>query len=148
MDLTPPTAIKLIGGEQIEVKVEDLVVGDKIVVKLGGKIPADGKVEWGKSFVDQSSITGESNPVYKTVGHKVYAGTINLDGSLIIVITQMPQESTIAKIVKLIEEVEQYKSRSEQLINKFARYYAPIMVLVAILTTVILVLILQQSFSI
>ena len=133
MDLTPPTAIKLIKGRKHEiVPVDDLVVGDRISIKPGGRIPIDGKLDWGKSYVDQSPITGESIPIYKEVGDKVFSGSINIDGYIIIRVTQMPGESTVARIRQLIEKAEQQKSKQEQFIQKFAKYYTPIMVLIAL----------------
>ncbi|MHA1401792.1 MAG: heavy metal translocating P-type ATPase [Candidatus Heimdallarchaeaceae archaeon] len=142
MDLTPPTAIKLIEGEKHKVvPVEELVVGDKISVKPGGKIPVDGKIEWGNSSIDQSAITGESKPIDKTVGDHVYAGSINLDGYLVIRVTSMPSESTIARIIKMIEEAENKKAKTELFIQKFAKYYTPIMVGFAFLITVVPILV-------
>ena len=134
MDLTPPTAIRLIKGKKHEiVPLEDLVVGDRVSVKPGGKIPVDGKVDWGSSNVDQSPITGESTPIVKTVGDQVYSGSINLDGYIIIRVTRMPQESTVARIRQLIEDAEQQKSKRELFIQKFAKYYTPVMVSIALL---------------
>ena len=133
MDLTPPTAIKLIKGRKHEVvPVGDLVVGDRVSIKPGGRIPIDGKLDWGKSYVDQSPITGESTPIYKDVGDKVFSGSINIDGYIIIRVTQMPEESTVARIRQLIEKAEQQKSKQEQFIQKFAKFYTPIMVIIAL----------------
>ncbi|MHA1222852.1 MAG: heavy metal translocating P-type ATPase [Candidatus Heimdallarchaeaceae archaeon] len=148
MDLTPPTAIKLIKGRKHEiVPVEELVVGDRISVKPGGKIPIDGKIEWGKTFVDQSPITGESKPIAKEVGDEVFSGSINKDGYIIIRATRMPQESTVNRIRKLIEEAEQQKSKRELFIQKFAKIYTPVMVSIAVLVFVIPGLILNPSLS-
>jgi Cd2+/Zn2+-exporting ATPase len=134
MDLTPPTAIRLIKGKKHEtVPLEDLVVGDRVSVKPGGKIPIDGKIDWGNTNVDQSPITGESTPIVKTVGDQVFSGSINLDGYIIIRVTRMPQESTVAQIRLLIEDAEQQKSKRELFIQRFAKYYTPIMVGVALL---------------
>ncbi|MBY9001590.1 MAG: cation-translocating P-type ATPase [Candidatus Heimdallarchaeota archaeon] len=134
MDLTPPTATRLLKGKKHEiVPLEDLVVGDRVSVKPGGKIPIDGKIDWGNSNVDQSPITGESTPIIKAVGDEVFSGSINLDGYIIIRVTRMPEESTIARIRQLIEEAEQQKSNRELFIQKFAKYYTPIMVSIALL---------------
>ncbi len=133
MDLTPPTAIRLIKGKKHEeVPLEDLVVGDRVSVKPGSRIPIDGKIDWGKTNVDQSPITGESIPINKNVGDPVYSGSINLDGYIILRVTRMPQESTVARIRQLIEEAEQQKSKREQFIQKFAKFYTPIMVSIAL----------------
>ncbi len=133
MDLAPPTATRLTKGKkQEEVPLEDLIVGDRVSVKPGGKIPIDGKIEWGKTNVDQSPITGESIPLNRSVGDPVFSGSINLDGYIIIRVTRMPQESTVARIRQLIEEAEQQKSNREQFIQKFAKFYTPIMVGIAL----------------
>ena len=138
MDLTPPTANRLIKGRKHEVvPIEQLVVGDRVSIKPGGRIPIDGKLDWGKTHVDQSPITGESIPVIKEVGDKVFSGSVNIDGYIIIRVTSMPNESTVARITRLIEEAEQQKSKREQFIKKFARIYTPIMVSVAILVFLI-----------
>ncbi len=149
MDLTPPTAIRLVKGRKHEiVPVEELVVGDRVSIKPGGRIPIDGKIDWGKTFVDQSPITGESKPIFKKVGDNVFSGSVSIDGYMIIRVTRMPSESTVARITKLIEEAEQQKSKREQFIQKFAKYYTPTMVLIAILITFIPVVILSQPFSV
>jgi Cd2+/Zn2+-exporting ATPase len=149
MDLTPPTAIRLIKGRKHEiVPVEDLVVGDRVSIKPGGRVPIDGKIDWGKTYIDQSPITGESKPVFKKVGDSVYSGSVVIDGYLIIRVTSMPNESTVARITKLIEEAEQQKSKREQFIQRFAKYYTPTMVLISILITFIPVVILSQPFSV
>ena len=138
MDLAPPTAIRLLKGKKHEeVPLEDIIVGDRLSVKPGGRIPIDGKIEWGKTRVDQSPITGESLPIKKDVGDSLFAGSINLDGYVILRVTRMPQESTVARIRQLIEEAEQQKSKREQFIQKFAKYYTPLMVGIALLVFLI-----------
>ncbi|MHA1200155.1 MAG: heavy metal translocating P-type ATPase [Candidatus Heimdallarchaeaceae archaeon] len=138
MDLTPPTATRLLKGRKHEeVPLEDLVVGDRVSIKPGGRVPIDGKVDWGTTTVDQSPITGESLPVHKKVGDQMFSGSINLDGYVIIRVTSMPEESTVARIRKLIEEAEQQKSNREQFIQKFAKYYTPIMVGIALMVFLI-----------
>ena len=138
MDLTPPTATRLLKGRKHEqVPLEELVVGDRVSVKPGGRVPIDGKIDWGNTAVDQSPITGESLPVQKKVGDMVFSGSINLDGYIIIRVTSMPEESTVARIRKLIEDAEQKKSKREQFIQKFAKYYTPTMVGIALLVFLI-----------
>jgi len=138
MDLTPPTANKLIKGRKHEVvPIEELVVGDRVSIKPGGRIPIDGKLDWGKTYVDQSPITGESIPVMKEVGDIVFSGSVNIDGYIIIRVTSMPNESTVARITRLIEEAEQQKSKREQFIKRFAKIYTPIMVSIAVLVFLI-----------
>ncbi|MHA2357325.1 MAG: heavy metal translocating P-type ATPase [Candidatus Heimdallarchaeaceae archaeon] len=149
MDLTPPTAIRLVKGRKHEiVPLEELVVGDRVSIKPGGRVPIDGKIEWGKSYVDQSPITGESKPIYRQVGDPVFSGSVNIDGYLIIRVTRMPSESTVARIRNLIEKAEQQKSKRELFIQKFAKYYTPTMVIIAFLITFIPVVLLRQPFDI
>ena len=148
MDLAPDTANKLDSNDvQTIVPVEELIVGDRIIVKPGGKIPIDGKIEWGNSYVDQSVITGESKPIDKIVGNIVYAGSINGQGSLIIRVTSMPSESTLSRIIQMVENAETKKAKTEQFIQKFAKYYTPIMVFIAFLVTFVPVVIFGLSFN-
>ncbi len=148
MDLTPPTANKLIKGRKHEVvPIEELIVGDRVSIKPGGRIPIDGKLDWGKTYVDQSPITGESIPVMKEVGDKVFSGSVNIDGYIIIRVTSMPDESTVARITKLIEEAENLKSKREQFIQRFAKIYTPVMISIAFLIVFIPGIILNIPFE-
>ncbi len=138
MKLQPAKALKITEeGDVEEVLIEQLVVGDLIRIKPGERIPIDGKVEWGRTTVDQSLITGESLPENKIKGSKVYGGSINLDGTIDVRTTVMPSETTIAKITRIIEEAEKKKSKTEKFVQKFAKYYTPVMVSIAILVTVV-----------
>ena len=137
MELAPEVATVKRDGSRIIVLVEKVNVGDVIIVKPGEKIPLDGVVLKGSSTVNQAPITGESVPVFKTVGDEVYAGTLNNEGFLEVKVTKRSSETVLAKIVKLVAEAQVRKSRTEKFIDRFSRYYTPAVILMAILTAII-----------
>ncbi|WP_028610883.1 heavy metal translocating P-type ATPase [Paenibacillus harenae] len=137
IDLAPPEAWVKRGQELIRRPVEEVSVGDVIVVKPGDKIPLDGEVISGESSVNQAPITGESIPVDKEPGDGVYAGTINEQGSLEIKVTKLVQDTTISKIIHLVEEAQEQKAPTEAFVDKFARIYTPIVFLFALVVMVI-----------
>ena len=107
MELTPPEAWVKIGNELIKKPVEDVSINDVIVVKPGDRIPLDGDVIEGESSVNQAAITGESIPVDKVKGSFVYAGSINEHGSLSVKVTKLIEDTTISKIIHLVEEAQE-----------------------------------------
>ncbi len=137
IDLAPPEAFVKNGQELIRKAVEDISVGDVIVVKPGDKIPLDGLVIGGESSVNQAPITGESIPVDKQVGDGVYAGTINEHGSLEIKVTKLVEDTTISKIIHLVEEAQEQKAPTEAFVDKFARIYTPIVFILALVVMVL-----------
>lgn len=126
MDLTPPTAhiLNTDGSEETR-PIADVVVHTRIVVKPGERIPLDGTVVSGRSQVNQAPITGESLPVEKQPGDGVFAGTINGGGALEIDTTKAADDTTVAHIVRMIEQAQAHRSPSEQWVEKFARFYTP-----------------------
>ncbi|MGE0527598.1 MAG: heavy metal translocating P-type ATPase [Bdellovibrionales bacterium] len=135
LDLTPKMAQRIGANDRIEeIRIEDVRVGDILLVKSGERIPADGVVESGASHVNQAPLTGESVPVEKKPGDSVLAGTINESGILRIKASKGAAESKAAQIVKLIEDAQSKKAPSERFVDSFARIYTPIMFLVALLT--------------
>lgn len=133
VELAPEKADRVINGGQIEqVEVHALKVGDRIRVRPGDKIPADGKVATGASTVNESTITGESLPIGKKPGDAVFAGTLNLEGSLDIEVTVEASQSTIARIVQLVRQAEMNRAPVEEFVKKFARIYTPIVTVVAV----------------
>lgn len=131
MDLRPEVAyIKRNGGE-VEVPVENVLPGEVFVVKPGDRIPLDGVVVDGETTVDQSMMTGESVPVHKRYLSEVFAGTINLDGVLSVKTLRASTESMISNILKMVQEAEERKSPTETIVNRFARYYTPVIILIA-----------------
>ncbi|CAK6471634.1 Potassium-transporting ATPase ATP-binding subunit [Peribacillus frigoritolerans] len=132
MDLAPPEAWVSAGPEIIKKPVEEITVGDIIIVKPGDKIPLDGEIIQGESSVNQAPITGESIPVDKEIGDTVYAGTINENGSLEIKVTKLVEDTTISKIIHLVEEAQEQKAPTEAFVDKFASIYTPIVFILAL----------------
>lgn len=137
MDLTPSKASVLVNGEIIEKRVEDVHIGDTLVVKPGDKVPLDGKVLQGTSTINQAPITGESLPVNKDAGDTVFAGTINESGSLDIEVTKLIEDTTLSKIIHLVEEAQEQKAPTEAFIDRFAAIYTPIVFILALLIIVV-----------
>ncbi|MHA1839582.1 MAG: heavy metal translocating P-type ATPase, partial [Candidatus Ranarchaeia archaeon] len=120
-----------------QVHVHDVNVQDVFVVRPGEKIPLDGRVIRGTSSVNQAPITGESIPVLKRVDDKVYAGTINNEGFLEVEVTKRSDQTTLAKIVKLVEDAQKIKSPTEKFIDKFAKYYTPTVIFLAVIVATV-----------
>lgn len=137
LKVAPKEATKLENGKETIVPIATLQVGDTVVVKPGEKIPSDGSVLSGKSSVNESAITGESLPVEKAVGEPVFGGSINNEGVLQIRIDKAYQDSSLAKILHLVEEAQETKTPTELFINKFAKYYTPLIMIVAALVIVV-----------
>ncbi|MBS3792090.1 MAG: cation-translocating P-type ATPase [Candidatus Bipolaricaulota bacterium] len=125
MDLSPQKATVRRGGGEVTLPVEEVKKGETVVVRPGEKIGLDGKVVEGNSSVDQSPITGESLPVEKEEGDEVYAGTINKEGSMAIETTSDAEGSTLAKIIKMVQDAEREKAPIERFVDRFASYYTP-----------------------
>jgi Zn2+/Cd2+-exporting ATPase len=132
MDLSPDTAtVRREDGTEETIPADELAIGDRVVVRPGEKIPADGAVLEGSSAIDQSPITGESVPADKEAGDEVYAGTILESGYLEVEVESEASESTIARIVRMVEDAEREKTEREQFIDRFASVYTPIVVVLA-----------------
>ncbi len=137
MEICPQYANVERGGELLTVDPESLVVGDVIVVKSGEKIPVDGIVVEGESNLDTANLTGESVPRFVTVGDSVISGCINNEGVLKIKVEKEFGNSTVSKILEMVENASTKKSVSENFITKFAKYYTPVVVIVAIILAVV-----------
>ncbi|MFC6865231.1 cation-translocating P-type ATPase [Halomicroarcula sp. GCM10025817] len=136
MDLSPDEATVLDGDGESTVPVEAVDVGDVVVVRPGETIPMDGTVVEGDSAVDQSPITGESVPVDKTVGDEVYAGSLNEGGYLEVEVTSAAAQSTLSRIVEMVEDAQSNRTEREQFVERFADRYTPAVVTFAVLVTV------------
>jgi Cd2+/Zn2+-exporting ATPase len=145
MELSPDEARVQRDGETVTVPADDVAVGETVLVRPGEKIPVDGTVIDGESAVDQSPVTGESVPVDKTSGDKVYAGTLNEAGYLEIETTAAAGEHTLARVVELVEDAEAAKTDSEQFVDRFAGYYTSVVVGLAVLAAVVPPLVIQGS---
>ncbi len=131
--MQPEYANLLVGGEEKQVKPEEVAVGDRIVVKAGERVPLDGKVCQGVASLNLQSLTGESVPVSKKVGDEVLSGSIVLDGVLTLVVTSLYKDSTISKIMNLVENASENKSKTETFISKITRWYTLGVVVLAVL---------------
>ncbi|MDO5673561.1 MAG: heavy metal translocating P-type ATPase [bacterium] len=142
-EMAPESALKQMGnGEFVEVGVEEVDVGDILLVKTGAKIPVDGKVLSGAGSINEASITGESLPVEKELGSGVYAGTILDNGTLQISADRVGEDTTFGKIIELVEEAQDSKSEAERFIDRFSKYYTP-----AVLGLGVLVWLITRDFE-
>ena len=132
MELQPKTAIVIRNGDEKEVTVEEVEVGDVVVVRPGERIPVDGVVVEGHSFIDESMITGESVPVEKNVGDNVFSATINKTGTLKFRAEKIGKETMLAQIVRLAREVQASKAPIQRLADKIVNYFVPVVVLIAV----------------
>ena len=137
MDIRPDYANVKKGDELVKVDPDEVQIGDIIVIKAGEKIPLDGKVIEGSSMIDTSALTGESVPREVKVGSDILSGCININGVIIAEVTKEFGESTVSKILDLVENASSKKSNSEQFITKFARYYTPVVVIIAVFLAII-----------
>jgi len=144
MELKPEVATVRRDGGEVTVVVEEVWPGEVFVLRPGDRVPLDGLVVEGSSSVDQAAITGESMPVSKLVGNDVYAGTINLDGFLAVRVTRLVEETMLARILKMVEEAEERRSPTEAFVDRFAAFYTPAVILLAVVVAVVPTLLLGQ----
>lgn len=146
VQMLPAEAHKMHGNHVMDVKIEDLITGDVILVKPGEKIPADGEIIDGESYLNESMLTGESKPVQKTTGGKVIGGAINGNGSLTIKVEHIGKDSYLAKVIHLVQEAQKTKSQTQRLADK-AAFWLTIFALSGGITTLIVWLWLGKDFS-
>jgi Cu+-exporting ATPase len=132
--LKPKTALVQKDGNEVEVKIDDLKIGDTVIIKPGNKIPADGEITEGYSAIDESMITGESVPIEKSKGSKIIGGTINKNGSFKFKVTAVNKDSVLGQIIKLVEEAQGSKAPIQKLVDKIAGVFVPVVIAIAVLT--------------
>ncbi|WP_108672423.1 heavy metal translocating P-type ATPase [Peribacillus acanthi] len=147
MDIAPQEALVLRNGNEITVHVDEIQVGDIMIVKPGQKIAMDGVVVKGYSSINQAAITGESVPVEKNVSDEVFAGTLNGEGLLEVKVTKLVDDTTIAKIIHLVEEAQAERAPSQAFVDRFAKYYTPAIMIIAALVAIIPPLLFNGSWE-
>ncbi len=147
MDIAPKVARIRRGGKELELPVEDVQVGDTLLVKPGEKIAMDGRIRAGSSAVNQSAITGESLPVEKRIGDEVFAGTLNGHGALEVEVTKLVADSTFARIIHLVEEAQAQRAPSQSFVDRFAKVYTPVVMALSALVILVPPLFFGQPWS-
>ncbi len=148
MDLAPAEAIVRRDGLEQRLPVDDVRVGDTILVGPGEKLPLDGRVVAGDSYVNQAPVTGESLPIEKTAGDDVFAGTINGRGALDVVVTRLRRDSTLARIIHLVERAQAQRAPSQTFVDRFARVYTPAVLAIAVVVALAPPLLFRGSWSV
>ncbi|MBN2267926.1 MAG: heavy metal translocating P-type ATPase [Acholeplasmataceae bacterium] len=133
LKLAPETALLLKNDEEIEVEVSKLSVGDQVIVKVGQQIPVDGKIIKGSTSLNQAAITGEFVPVSRSVGEEVFAGSLNIESTIIVETMKDPKDSVVQKIIDFVSDAQENKTKSQSFIDKFEKYYVYIVILLAII---------------
>ena len=147
MDIRPDYANVIREGKIENVDPDEVKIEEIIEIKSGEKVPLDGIIVEGNSMLDTSSLTGESVPRRVDIGDEILSGCVNISGLLKVKVTKVYEESTVNKILELIENATTKKSKSENFISRFAKYYTPIVVILAVILAVLPPIILQDSFS-
>lgn len=137
IDLSPKMATIIIDGKDLEISVKDLKKGDIVRVKPGEKIATDGEIIEGQTSIDESIITGESIPIEKKVGDKVIGGSINKNGSIIFKVERVGKETFLSQIIKLVEDAQSSKAPIAKLADKISGYFVPVVILIAIISSLI-----------
>lgn len=133
VQLSPDTAWVKRDGEYISVSVEEVSLGEKVLVKPGERVPVDGTIAAGEAVINEASITGESLPVEKSSGAKVFAGTINLSGAIEVQTEKTGSQTTLGKIIKVVYEAQESKGSTQRTADRFARYFTPIILAICAL---------------
>ncbi len=147
LDLVPRTALVRRNGSEVEVPASEVAVGETVIIRPGERLPVDGRVLAGESFVNQAPVTGESMPVSKGPGAEVFAGTVNGSGSLEVESTRPPEDTTLARVVHLVEEAQLEKASHQKLVDRFAASYTPVVVALALAVGLLAPLVLGRPFQ-
>jgi Zn2+/Cd2+-exporting ATPase len=138
VDMAPQEALVIRGeGSVVTIPVEEVVKGDRVVIRSGGKVPVDGRIVSGQALLNEAAITGESVPATKKVDDKVFSGTIVDTGYIEMIAEKVGDDTTFAKIIELVEEAQESKSKTEKFLDKFSNYYTPAVALLSILVFVV-----------
>lgn len=147
ISIAPNEATLLKDGQQITVHVDDIDIGDTIVIKPGEKIAMDGIVTEGSTSVNQAAITGESLPVHKSVGDDVFAGTLNEEGAIYVQVAKRVEDTTLAKIIHLVEEAQTKKAPAQKFVDQFAKYYTPSILMLGLLVATLPPILIGSDWS-
>lgn len=147
MELAPREALVQRNGQEIQLPIEEIIVGDRMIVKPGERIAMDGTIVSGTSTVNQAAITGESMPVDKQTGDAVYAGTMNEQGALEIQVTKLAGDSTLAKIMHMVEDAQAEKAPMQQFVDVFAKFYTPAVIVISLGLMIVPPLLANQPFD-
>src|SRR5699024_8193606 len=135
-DMAPEEAVVLRDGKRLTIEVDEVEIGDHVLIHAGGKVPVDGKITEGKASIMEAAVTGESIPVQKQLDDDVFSGTIIDNGYIEIIAEKVGDDTTFAKIIELVEEAQESKSKAEKFLNKFANIYTPEIVVLSMLVYV------------
>ena len=147
LDLRPNTATLKRGEKWIDVPIDELLLGDTVIVRPGERFPIDGLVTHGQSEVDQAAITGESVPIHKNISDTVFAGTVNGTGALEIKVTRLAKDTTLARIVQMVEDAQSTKAQTQRMLDDFEQVYALIVLGAAALLIVVPYFLLGEAFQ-
>src|SRR5690606_14903866 len=133
VDMAPQEATVIRNGKEETISIEEVEKGDRVIIRSGGKVPVDGIVLSGQASLNEAAVTGESVPRTKRFRDKVFSGTIVDNGYIEIIAEKVGDDTTFAKIVELVEEAQESKTKTEKFLNKFANIYTPSVVILSIL---------------
>lgn len=137
MGLKPKHVTAIRNGEEVKIEYSEILKGELIVLKPGDKVPVDGKVKKGESYIDESMITGESIPVHKVKKSKVYAGTINQKGMLRVLATDIGEKTLLSQIIQLVENAQASKPKIQKLADQIAAIFVPVVIVLSVVTSII-----------
>ncbi len=132
LDMLPRTARVLRNGEEVEAPIEKIQPGDRLRLRPGDRLPVDGVIEEGTTTMDESVLTGESMPVARKAGDEVYAGSLNMEGTVVVRATTPASDNTLTRIIHLVEEAQETRTRAQNFVDRFGRIYAPLVLVAAL----------------